>query len=306
VKTSILIDMLFDFLSKRKVTAAYLAEKYDISPRTVYRYVEILSQKIPLRVKRGRSGGIYLYDSYRLPVGFLTENEYNAATEALSLAYANSGNARFLEARRKLLAEVKTEFRDFSLAGDGEEILIEDSSFENAFIAENIRILKECVRDSLSAEILYLSENNERETRKIEPHVLICDKNIWYIYAFFHYEREFLRFPIGKILSVCKTDENFHKRSFEREDILSKGKPRKILYAQLEVKATSVDAIANRFGGNVFHRTKGKWIAEIPLTDNDETVKTLLHYGAEIKVLTPKSLQARIRALSRAVYELYT
>ena len=83
MKFSILIDMLFDLLSKRKITAAYLAEKYQISPRTVYRYVDLLAQKLPVSVKRGRNGGIYLSDSYRLPVGFMSADEYTAAINAL-------------------------------------------------------------------------------------------------------------------------------------------------------------------------------------------------------------------------------
>ena len=87
---SILLDMQFDFLSKRKISASYLAEKYGISQRTVYRYVEILSKKIPLVVKRGRNGGICLSDNYRLPVGFMSAEEYTAAVEALSAAYASN------------------------------------------------------------------------------------------------------------------------------------------------------------------------------------------------------------------------
>ena len=43
MNTEILLDMLFEFLSKRRVTAHYLAEKYNVSERTVYRYVEALS-----------------------------------------------------------------------------------------------------------------------------------------------------------------------------------------------------------------------------------------------------------------------
>ena len=307
MKTSILIDMLFDFLSKRKVTAAYLAEKYDISPRTVYRYVEILSQKLPLRIKQGRNGGIYLYDSYRLPVGFLTEEEYTAVTEALSRAYTDSAEERFLKARRKLLAQLKTESKDFSLSSELDEIFIDGNSFECATIAENIQILKECIRDSWVTDIIYLVDKGDKQTFSIEPHALVYDKNIWFLYAFCLHERCFKRFSIGKMLSLCKTEENFRKRSFEQSEILTQtAKPSKSMQVRLEVKPSMIEEIANRFGGGVLRYSQGRWIAEIPFPDNEDAAQKLLYFGAEIKVISPKALQTRIAALSSSISKLYT
>ena len=100
MNTEILLDMLFECLEKRRVTARYLAEKYAVSERTVYRYIEELSKKVPIFVKRGRNGGICLSDSYRLPVGFMSGEEYTALLDALQIAYANDPNPRFMTARR--------------------------------------------------------------------------------------------------------------------------------------------------------------------------------------------------------------
>ena len=79
MKFSILIAILFDLLAKRKVTANDLAEKYEISPRTVYRYIDLMSTTLPVYVKRGRNGGICISDNYKLPMGFMTKEEYEAA-----------------------------------------------------------------------------------------------------------------------------------------------------------------------------------------------------------------------------------
>ena len=78
MKFQVILDILFELLSRRRVTANSLAEKHKLSPRTVYRYVEVLSTAVPIRIKRGRDGGICLPDSYKLPVNFLTEAELSA------------------------------------------------------------------------------------------------------------------------------------------------------------------------------------------------------------------------------------
>ena len=115
MKFYVLSDILFELLLKRKVTASYLAEKHEISVRTVYRYVDTLSMSVPVYVKRGRNGGIYISDSYKLPMGFLTESEYNSAIEALEIAYAQQPEERFLIVKEKLSSQKKLEKKEDTL-----------------------------------------------------------------------------------------------------------------------------------------------------------------------------------------------
>ena len=107
MKFKTVLDMLFELLKKRTVTAVYFSKKYGISIRTVYRYVDELKSGLPLIVTRGRNGGICLPDTYKLPVNFMTSQEYLAAMDALEMAYCATAEARFLTAREKLSAEYK-------------------------------------------------------------------------------------------------------------------------------------------------------------------------------------------------------
>ena len=101
MKYEILTDILFELLSKRKVTARYLAEKHATSERTIYRYLDILAVSVPLQIQRGRNGGVFISDSYKLPVNFMTKEEYGAAIEALGAMYSQLPEERFLAARRR-------------------------------------------------------------------------------------------------------------------------------------------------------------------------------------------------------------
>ena len=114
MKFAILVEMLFELLTKRKLTAAYFSDKFKISPRTVHRYLEELSACLPVTVKRGREGGIMLSDCYKLPKNFLTEEEYDCVLNAIERAYAQTADEKFLELRRKLTAQYKTETFDTS------------------------------------------------------------------------------------------------------------------------------------------------------------------------------------------------
>ncbi|MFQ7077122.1 MAG: HTH domain-containing protein [Christensenellaceae bacterium] len=54
MKYEILTDILFELLSKRKVTARYLAEKHATSERTIYRYLDILAVSVPFADPAGK------------------------------------------------------------------------------------------------------------------------------------------------------------------------------------------------------------------------------------------------------------
>ena len=65
MKFAILLDIFFELLAKRILTAGYIAEKHGISVRTVYRYVDLLSTTVPVYVKQGRNGGSRRYHPHR-------------------------------------------------------------------------------------------------------------------------------------------------------------------------------------------------------------------------------------------------
>lgn len=74
------LDIIFGILltlnRQQKVTAKYLASKYCISIRTVYRYLSILdSNNIPIIAKKGRNGGIFLSNKVQLNSLFFTVPE---------------------------------------------------------------------------------------------------------------------------------------------------------------------------------------------------------------------------------------
>ena len=77
------IDIIFGILltlnRKGNITAKELANKYEISIRTVYRYLSILdSNNVPITTKRGKNGGIFLNNNVKLNNLFFTAAEKTA------------------------------------------------------------------------------------------------------------------------------------------------------------------------------------------------------------------------------------
>ena len=97
-------------LSRKKMTAQYLATKYDISTRSVYRYVEELNVcGVPVDIVRGRYGGISIPDTFRLPSWYFTRDEYTATVNALNAMSSQVSDKSVLSALEKLQSQQKDE-----------------------------------------------------------------------------------------------------------------------------------------------------------------------------------------------------
>ena len=67
MKIDRMIGILSILLQQEKVTASYLAEKFEVSRRTINRDIEALCMAgIPLVTKQGTGGGISIMEGYKL------------------------------------------------------------------------------------------------------------------------------------------------------------------------------------------------------------------------------------------------
>lgn len=79
MKISRLIGILSILLQQERVTAPYLAEKFEVSRRTINRDVEHLCQAgIPLVTIRGKNGGISIMNDYKIDKTLLTSEDMRA------------------------------------------------------------------------------------------------------------------------------------------------------------------------------------------------------------------------------------
>lgn len=333
MKFDIATDMLFELLNHRKLTAQYFAQKYKISVRTVFRYVDVLSLNVPVETQSGRTGGIYISDAYKLPVGLLSKEEYEAADEALEAMYSQLPEERFLNVRKKLAAQRKTDEKQLFFSGEANYLLIDSGSWgDSKSLSEKIRLFENAAKNREVIEIDYVSREGKRTVRKTEPHILIYKQNVWYVYAFCRMQQAFRLFRIGRVYSAFLTGETFTRREITRDDIpLHYWDSPASAPVKLEVKKSAYADVQDWLGcenlrplresesakngaeneaGNATNAPDGTnkeiWIAEATLPVDDVLAKKILSLGAGVKVLEPAELQKKTAELAAAVAEVYS
>ena len=87
MKLDRMIGILAVLLQKEKVTAPWLAEKFEVSRRTINRDIERLCMAgIPIVTTRGADGGISIMEGYAIDRTMLTSSDMQAVL-ALSLIH---------------------------------------------------------------------------------------------------------------------------------------------------------------------------------------------------------------------------
>lgn len=302
MKYQIMIKILMLLLSRRKVCAREIAERYEISVRSVYRYIEELCVAgIPIDVARGRYGGLTIADTYRLPVGYFTKDEYTAAVNALTAMSSQVSDEAVLTALEKLQRHIKSERADTSVSGG---IIVDGGTWgDTKKFSDKMAVCERAVNESLCLDIDYISRSGEHSRRIIDPHVLIFKQNVWYVYAFCHTKQSFRTFKIGRIKSARFTGKTFEKREISREEIpLNFGyRSEELIELVLEIDKEKLPDAEEWIGiDNIEPRGK-KFIAEVSVPDDDGLVSKILGFGGGVKVVSPATLREKVIAAANNI-----
>lgn len=302
MKYQIMIKILMLLLSRRKVCAREIAERYEISVRSVYRYIEELCVAgIPIDVARGRYGGLTIADTYRLPVGYFTKDEYTAAVNALTAMNSQVSDEAVLTALEKLQRQIKSERADTSVSGG---IIVDGGTWgDTKKFSDKMAVCERAVNESLCLDIDYISRSGEHSRRIIDPHVLIFKQNVWYVYAFCHTKQSFRTFKIGRIKSARFTGKTFEKREISREEIpLNFGyRSEELIELVLEIDKEKLPDAEEWIGiDNIEPRGK-KFVAEVSVPDDDGLVSKILGFGGGVKVVSPATLREKVIAAANNI-----
>lgn len=302
MKCQTVVKILILLLGKRRYSAKEIADRFEISVRSVYRYVdELVLAGIPVDAARGKYGGIYVADTYKLPVGFFTKEEYAAAINALTAMSGQVSDENVLRALDKLYAQQKYERQEMSISGN---IIVDGGSWGGAKkFSGKMQICEQAVNEGRSLFIDYISRDGEHSKRVIDPYVLIFKQNIWYVYAFCHTKQSLRTFKIGRIKQASFTGGTFEKKQFTRDELPLNFSytAEQLIEVELEISKDCL-ADAEEWLGIDSIEPRGKaFIAQLSLPDDNGLVNKILSYGGGVKVLAPARLNERVKTAASKI-----
>jgi predicted DNA-binding transcriptional regulator YafY len=303
-----IVSILIQLQSKRVVKAHELAQRFEVSLRTIYRDIRTLEASgVPLYSEAGI--GYSLMEGYRLPPVMFTREEASSfiAAEKLMQKFTDKELARhYTSAAIKLKAVLQLPDKDW-ISNIESNILMQPRS--NMFGEESpnaLAVLFKSIAEKMQVTLSYQpSDARETTARIIEPVGIFHDHNNWYTLAFCHLRNEYRQFRTDRIHQIDMTAAPFTKEHPALELLLKKDKK--------EVPTTKVrilveKSIANyleyekKYHGFVSEKHVGDHIEMSFLSPNieDAFCRWYLMFGDCATILEPERLKVRVLELIKA------
>lgn len=300
MKTDRLIGILSVLLQKEQVTAPYLAELFEVSPRTIHRDVEALSQAgIPIMTRQGMNGGISIMENYRFDRTVLTNSEMQDILAGLRSLDSVNGTNRYGQLMEKLSADSS----DF-MTGN-QSVLIDLSSWYKDSLAPKIDCVRQAIDSAVTLHFLYYSPKGET-WRTIEPYYLIFRWAGWYVWGFCRMREDFRLFKLNRMERLSLSHEHFHRRRVTPPDLSNEN----IFPGGIHVKALFEPdckwRLVEEFGPDCFEELPdGKLLFHADYTDRDNVMTWLMSFQDRAVLLEPEELRASIAAMLGRMQKQY-
>jgi len=208
--------------TKRIVTSLTLAEKFDVSVRTIYRDIKALEQAgVPIIAEDRK--GYRLMEGYRIPPVMFTESEANALITIEQLVQLNSDSSlikEYTEAINKIKAVLlystknKIELLSKRIAVSPAISTINTSS--------SLTLIQSALTDFKVLKITYKSAHKgEKTKRNIEPFALYYNlQESWLVIAYCQLRNDYRMFRLDRILKIEPLEFSFKPHKLTLEEFL--------------------------------------------------------------------------------------
>ena len=294
MKLDRMLGILTILLQKDRVTAPELAEKFEVSRRTIGRDIDAMCRAgIPLVTQQGSGGGISIIEGFKLDKSILTADELSNIIAALKGIGSVSGQSNVERVLDKLHAHAD------AVVSMREPVVIDLASHDGKHLAEKIELIKRAVLENRIIEFDYVYERGESR-RRVEPHFVIFQWEAWYVFGFCLDRSDFRLFKLQRLWNLHLCDETFSprdvppkKRDFEAW-AAKDGKHALIALFDPSVKHRLIDA----YGPHCYQETGEGLRFETSFTKRDYILTWLLGFGDKVTVVEPRFIADDLKTVA--------
>ena len=297
MQESRLFKIVYYLLDKGQATAPELAEKFEVSVRTIYRDIDALSGAgIPIYTETGRNGGISLMNHFILDKIVLSKEEKQEILTALQTINItqNKNNSQTLQKLSGLFhlhSENWLEV-DFSRWGS------------NGTDNEKFELLKSAVIQQRCVKITYANSCGTMSERIVQPLKMSYKSMSWYLKAYCMKKQDYRIFKLTRIIDLELLTDGFCRRSFPEFD---------------ETPGPACHTIVLRFPKSMSYRVydefdqtrvnrqeNGDLIVSAEMPEDEWLTGYLLSFGTQVDIIKPAYLKDIVAEQAKKIYEKYT
>ena len=297
MKDNRLFRILYYILEKEKVTANELADKFEVSVRTIYRDIDSISSVgVPIFTTQGKGGGIKIDNEYILNKSLFDTNEKEQIITALQgLEKTNEAYKSELITKLSALFKIKNSNWieiDFTSWGS-------NNTYQDLFNALKIAIINKNI-----IFFSYISSKAEKINRRVKPIRLLFKEQDWYLYAFCLLRNDFRYFKLSRIKDLEVLAINYED-NFENEVLKKELKYENIVNIKLKFDKSVAFRVYDEFNEAIVEDEKANLYVEIKIPNNYKLYNYIFSFGANVEILEPEEIRTQFKNMINKIAKKY-
>ena len=287
MKDNRLFRILYYILEKEKVTANELADKFEVSVRTIYRDIDSISSVgVPIFTTQGKGGGIKIDNEFILNKSLFDTNEKEEIIAALQgLEKTNEPYKSELITKLSALFKIKNSNWieiDFTSWGS-------NNTYQDLFNA-----LKTAIINKNIISFSYNSSKGEKINRKVKPIRLLFKEQDWYLYAFCLLRNDFRYFKLSRMKDLEVLAINYED-NFENAVLKKELKYENIVNIKLKFNKSVAFRVYDEFNEAVIEDKNDNLCVEIKIPNNYKLYNYIFSFGSNVEILKPKEIRNQFK-----------
>lgn len=296
MKIDRLIGIITILTQNEKTTAPYLAERFEVSRRTILRDINTLCQAgIPIVTVQGGDGGISITDGYKLDKSILTADDLSNIITGLKSIDSISNTSNLERLMLKIAPNNK------AVISLSDNILIDLPSDYKDSLPEKIDIIKQAIKDKKIIEFDYYSAKGDAK-RRIEPYFIIFKWASWYVFGFCIERQDFRLFKLNRLWKISVADESYTERQIPSEKQILRN-IEEINHVEILFDRSMRFRLIEEYGLNSYTETDRGLLLSRGYTNKDYIISWVLQFGDKAEIISPDDIRNEYRRIIKNMFK---
>lgn len=293
-----LFKIVYYLLERGKSTAPELADKFEVSIRTIYRDLDAISAAgIPIYATKGKGGGIFIMQDFVLDKSLLSEAEKEQILMALQGISATENNQS-----EELLIKLGGLFQ--SKVTNWIEVDFSEW-YKNTPKLDTFNLIKRAIFNRCIITFSYFAREGNYSKRTVEPIKLLFKNKDWYLYGFCLLRNDFRFFKLTRIKDLIISSDTFVREVENIPEIETTIKNDNMIPAKLKFSPQVAFRVYDEFTDDVSKDNQGNLYVNIDLPDNETLFSYILSFGDNVEIIEPDYLRHSIKEKIKRMLEKY-
>ncbi len=299
MKLDRMIGILALLLQRERVTAPELAERFEVSVRTILRDMDALCRAgIPIASSQGAGGGFSIMEGYRVDRALLTRPDLRAILAGLRSLDSVSGTRRYAQLMERLSPGASR------LVPGSDRLLIDLAGWHREPLSEKIALLESAIDAGRLAQFRYFAPSGESQ-REIEPAYIVFEWSSWYVYGWCRTRRDWRLFKLNRIADL-HLGGAFVRREATWPDLAAS----RVFPERYRVRALVGPGerwrLVEEFGPDCWsEQPDGRLLFEAGFASLGNARDWLLTFADGAEVLAPEELRSEMRRITASMARIY-